>query len=282
MHDSHDQVWFITGASSGLGRELAEAVLRGGGKVVATARRPEELAELTDDHPDDAIATRLDVTDPGEARAAIDAGIDAFGRIDVVVNNAGYGLFGALEEIGDDDLRREFETNVFGALNVIRPALAHLRSQRSGHIVQISSLEGIAPELAGETAYAATKFALEGTCEALAKEVAHLGIGVTIVEPGPLRSTGFADGAVATPPESDDYAASVGKALEWFENLAGRQPNDPARVAAAIFDAVDSGNAPLRLPLGGEAVGAIREKLEAQLRELDGWEHVSTRSAGPA
>jgi NAD(P)-dependent dehydrogenase (short-subunit alcohol dehydrogenase family) len=214
------------------------------------------------------------VTDADEARAAVGDGLATFGRLDIVVNNAGYGLFGALEELPAEELRREFETNVFGALNVTRAALPQLRRQRSDHIVQISSLEGIAPIAAGEAAYAATKFAVEGLAEALAKEIAHLGIKVTIVEPGPLR-TDFAAGAIAQAPHSGDYADSVGKALEWFEGLSGRQPNGPSRVAAAIIEAVASAEPPLRLALGPEAVEAIREKLSSQRRDLDAWERLS-------
>ena len=273
-----DRVWLITGASSGLGRALAEAALERGDRVVASARDPERVADLAERHPGNAIATRLDVTKPEEARAAVEAGLAAFDRIDVVVNNAGYGLFGAVEELPDEELRAEFETNVFGALNVIRAALPELRRQRGGHIVQISSLEGVAPAVAGEGAYAATKFAVEGLAEALAKDVAHLGIGVTIVEPGPVR-TDFAAGAVAQAPRSDDYAGSVGKALEWFEDLAGQQPNDPARVAAAIVEAIGAPDPPLRLALGAEAVQAIREKLDGQRRDLDDWERLSLTTA---
>jgi NAD(P)-dependent dehydrogenase (short-subunit alcohol dehydrogenase family) len=280
MTISHDGlgVWLITGASSGLGQALADAVLGRGGRVAATARDPRMLGELAGRHPGQAIAARLDVTDPDQARAAVEEGVAAFGRIDVVVNNAGYGLFGALEELPGDELRREFETNVFGALHVTRAALPQLRGQRSGHIVQISSLEGIAPIAAGETAYAGTKFAIEGLAEALATEVAHLGINVTIVEPGPLR-TGFADGAVARPPQNEDYADSVGKALEWFAGLAGRQPNDPARVAAAIIEAVTSPEPPLRLALGTEAAQAIRGKLSRHQQDLDAWQQLSASTA---
>jgi NAD(P)-dependent dehydrogenase (short-subunit alcohol dehydrogenase family) len=273
-----NRVWLITGASSGLGRALAEAALERGERVVASARDPERVADLAERHPENAIATRLDVTKPEEAHEAVEAGLAAFGRIDVVVNNAGYGLFGALEELPDEELRAEFETNVFGALNVIRAALPQLRRQRSGHIVQISSLEGVAPAVAGEGAYAATKFAVEGLAEALAKDVAHLGIGVTIVEPGPVR-TDFAAGAVAHAPQSDDYARSVGKALEWFEDLAGRQPNDPARVAEAIVEAIGAPDPPLRLALGAEAVQAIREKIDGQRQDLDDWERLSATTA---
>jgi NAD(P)-dependent dehydrogenase (short-subunit alcohol dehydrogenase family) len=272
------RVWLITGASSGLGRALAAAVLERGERVVATARNRDSVAELEQRHPGRAIAASLDVTDADQARAALGAAIAAFDRVDVVVNNAGYGLFGALEELADDELRAQFETNVFGVLNVTRAALPHLRRQRGGHIVQISSLEGVAPMLAGEAAYAATKFAAEGLCEALAKEVAHLGVRMTIVEPGPVR-TDFAAGAVARPPRSDDYDPSVGDALRLFEQLAGNQPNDPARVAAGIIQAVDADQPPLRLALGAEALEAIRDKLDGQRRELDAWERVARSTA---
>jgi NAD(P)-dependent dehydrogenase (short-subunit alcohol dehydrogenase family) len=274
--NKNDRVWFITGASGGLGRRLAERALDTGDRVVATARDPESMREL--ERPGRAIATRLDVTEPAQALAAVSAAIDAFGRIDVLVNNAGFGLFGPLEELEDEELRREFDTNVFGAVNVIRAALPPMRAQRSGHIVQISSLEGVAPALAGECAYAGTKFAVEGICEALAKEVAHLGIGVTIVEPGPIR-TDFAAGATAKPPQDPDYEESVGQALSWFEDLAGKQPNDPGRVADAIIEAVGSPDPPLRLALGTEAIQAIREKLDGQTADLDAWERLGTSTA---
>jgi NAD(P)-dependent dehydrogenase (short-subunit alcohol dehydrogenase family) len=162
ISSDRSRVWLITGASSGLGRALAEVALERGDRVVATARDPETVAELVERHPGRVIAARLDVTEPDQARAAVDAAVATFDRIDVVVNNAGFGLFGALEELSDEDLRGEFEANVFGALNVTRAALPQLRRQRSGHIVQISSLEGVAPAVAGESAYAGTKFAVEG------------------------------------------------------------------------------------------------------------------------
>jgi NAD(P)-dependent dehydrogenase (short-subunit alcohol dehydrogenase family) len=278
MPATNSRVWFITGTSSGLGRALAETVLDRGHCVVATAREPERVADLQDNHPGRVATAPLDVTDPDAVRAAVDSALSAFGRIDVVVNNAGYGLFGALEELSDTELRRAFDTNVFGALTVLRATLPQLRRQRAGHIVQISSLEGVAPISAGEAAYAGVKFAVEGVAEVLAKEVAHLGIGVTIVEPGPVR-TDFAAGSVVVPPKSDDYAESVGKALEWFQDLAGSQPNDPGEVARAIVDAVEDDDPPLRLALGGEAVAVIREKLDGQQRELDAWERLSATTA---
>jgi NAD(P)-dependent dehydrogenase (short-subunit alcohol dehydrogenase family) len=272
------RVWFITGASSGIGRALAETVLERGDRVVAAVRDPHRVRDLGDRYPGQALPAGVDVTDQDQVRAAIDAGLAAFGRLDVIVNNAGYGLFGALEELSAEDLRREFETNVLGALYVLRAALPHLRGRRSGHLVQVSSLDGVAPLGAGESAYAATKFAVEGACEVLAKEVAHLGIRVTIIEPGPVR-TGFGDRAVAAPVSADDYAASVGAALSWFEDLQGAQPNDPRRVADAIVEVVETDRPPLRLALGTEAVQAIRAKLETQRAELDEWEHLSVTTA---
>jgi NAD(P)-dependent dehydrogenase (short-subunit alcohol dehydrogenase family) len=218
------------------------------------------------------------VTDPSQARASVAAALDAFDGLDVVVNNAGFGLFGALEELADDDLRREFETNVFGALNVTRAALPELRRRRSGHIVQISSLEGVAPAVAGESAYAGTKFAVEGLMEGLAKDLEHLSIRVTIVEPGPVR-TDFAAGATVTPPSSEDYADSVGTALEWFAGIAGHQPNDPGRVAKAIAQAVAADDPPRRLVLGDEALQAVRQTLDGRRRELDAWEALSVSTA---
>lgn len=275
------RIWFITGSTSGLGRELAEAALETGDCVVATGRDPGELQVLEKRDPDRVLAQRLDVTEVAQVESAVAAAIDRFGRIDVLVNNAGFGLFGPLEELADDELRREFDTNVFGAVNVIRAALPWMRSKRSGHIVQISSLEGVAPAVAGEAAYAGTKFAIEGICETLAKDVEHLGIGVTIVEPGPIR-TDFAAGAVAKEPQDPDYAESVGKALEWFADLAGKQPNDPRRVAEAIIEAIGAPEPPLRLALGDEAMRAIREKLEGQTADLDAWEDLGVSTAVPA
>jgi NAD(P)-dependent dehydrogenase (short-subunit alcohol dehydrogenase family) len=276
-----DRVWFITGSGSGLGRALAEAALESGDRVVATGRDPSEIQVLEKRDPDRVLVEELDVTDLAQVEASVAGAIDRFGRIDVLVNNAGFGLFGPLEELTDQDLRREFDTNVFGAVNVIRAALPWMRSERSGHIVQISSLEGVAPVVAGEAAYAGTKFAIEGICETLAKDVEHLGIGVTIVEPGPIR-TDFAAGAVAKEPSDPDYNESVGKALEWFADLAGKQPNDPRRVAEAIIEAIGSPEPPLRLALGDEAIQAIREKLDAQIADLDTWEDLGISTAIPA
>jgi NAD(P)-dependent dehydrogenase (short-subunit alcohol dehydrogenase family) len=271
------RVWFITGTSSGFGQALAAAALDRGANVVATARQPDRIADLQRRFPDRAITLPLDVTDAAQARAAIDAAVRAFGRIDVVVNNAGYGALGALEELTDDELHRQFETNVFGALNVTRAALPQLRRQRSGHIVQLSSLSGVVPN-AGEGAYAGSKSALEGLSESLAKEVAHLGIRVTIVQPGPFR-TDFAGRSLQKAAPIDDYAETVGATRDFVAQLDGAQPNDPTRGAEAIIHAIESPNPPLHLPLGEQALEGIRAKLEEQRAELEAWAEVGAATA---
>jgi NAD(P)-dependent dehydrogenase (short-subunit alcohol dehydrogenase family) len=264
------RTWLVTGASRGFGRALSEALLSRGERLVATARDP---AAFQREHPD-AFAVELDVTDPEQARAAVAQAVERFGRLDVVVNNAGYGHFGAIEELTDDELRQQFEVNLFGVLNVTRAALPVMRRQRSGHLVQMSSLNGI-EGMVGGGYYCASKFAVEGLSESLAAEVSHLGIKVTIVEPGPHR-TEFASGQSARVSDSiDDYAASVGQAREAFADLDGNQPGDPQRAALAIVEAVKAEEPPLRLPLGQLALDNIRSKLGGQLSELERWERLS-------
>lgn len=271
------QVWLITGASSGVGLALAVRVISRGGSVVAAARHEGGVADLAKDHPQQVHFTPVDVAKPGDVHRAVEEAVRRFGQIDVLVNNAGFGLFGAMEELPEQDLLAEFETNVFGALRMIRAVLPQFRRQRAGHIVQISSLEGIAPGLPGESAYAGSKFAMEGVCEGIAQELSGLGIHVTIIEPGPIR-TEFASGARVVPPEVEDYRGSIGGALEAFDRLAGNQPNDPIRIADAIITAVDSPAPPLRLVLGQEALEAVRDKLARQRDELDRWAHLTTRT----
>lgn len=271
------RVWFITGASTGFGRVLAEAVLARGERVVATARNVESVKDLADR----AFVARLDVTEPESIRSAVDAALAEYGQIDVLVNNAGHGLIGALEELTDEQTREVLETNVFGVLAVTRAVLPHLRERRSGHIVQLSSVGGVVGN-PGHAIYATSKFALEGMSEALAGEVAPLGIRVSIVEPGPFR-TEFAGRSMRFADPIADYRETpAGMLRERFSAQDGHQPNDPARVAAAILKMVETPDAPLRLPLGPEAVMRIRAKLERQLVELGEWEEyaVDTRYAG--
>lgn len=278
MPDTHSKVWFITGSSTGFGRSLTEAVLKHGDRVVATARKPEQLDSLIQQYSTTAKAVRLDVTNPQDVRDAIKAAIDTFGRIDVVVNNAGFASVGAIEALSDDIIRRQFETNVFGALDVMRAVLPTLRQQRSGHIVNISSVGGLVSfGLLG--IYCATKFALEGISEALSKEVAPLGIKVTIVEPGAFRTEINGAALAITDTLIDDYTASMDGMMQWLKDMDGKQPGDPDKAAAAMIQVVESDNPPLRLALGADAVDTIDAKLESVKAELDAWKAASIDTA---
>ncbi|HEY2207601.1 MAG TPA: oxidoreductase [Pseudonocardia sp.] len=268
------EVWFITGASSGFGRALTEAALAAGHRVVATARRPETLDDLAAARPADLLAATLDVTDHRQVRAAVAAAVERFGRIDVLVNNAGHGLVGALEELSEDQIRAVLEVNLLGVMAVTRAVLPHMRAARRGHVVALSSVGGMVAN-PGHVLYGTSKFALEGMCEALAGEVAPLGIRVTIVEPGPFR-TDFAGRSMTFAEPIDDYRDTpAGRLRERSSAQDGVQPNDPAKAAEAILRAVADPGSPLRLPLGPEAVDRIRAKLRAQLDDLAAWETVS-------
>lgn len=262
-----DHVWFITGTSSGFGRAIAEAVLADGGSVVATARKTESLAELRDRAPERVLVAQLDVTDPASITAAVEEARVRFGRIDVLVNNAGYGLRGALEECDDEHLRALMETNVWGLISVTKAVLPLMRAQRSGHIVQLSSVGGVRARLGG-TPYALSKFAVEGLSEGLSYEVAPFGIKVTIVEPGPFR-TDFAGRSIQWAESMPEYAPVFAEERERFQAQDGAQPGDPARAAAAVLRAVAMDEPPLRLPLGPEAFAGIRATLTQRLADLD-------------
>jgi NADP-dependent 3-hydroxy acid dehydrogenase YdfG len=273
-----DKVWLITGSSTGLGRALAQAVLERGYHLVATARQPEQLKELSDRYPDRVTTIALDVTNAQSIQQAVEAALNAYNRIDVLVNNAGYGTVGAIEEVNDDDIRRQFDTNLFGAINVTRAVLPTLREQRSGHILNISSANGISA-FAGVGIYSATKFALEAISEALAQEVKPLGIKVTIIEPGSSR-TNFSSRALSTlSHQINDYAQTSGKIVQRLQERDGKQPNDPAKAAAAMIQVVESDNPPLRLALGEDSVNLITQKLESMKAELEAWKDVSMNTA---
>ncbi|MFF0458070.1 SDR family oxidoreductase [Nocardia africana] len=275
-----DKVWLITGASSGFGFALTRAIASAGGRVAATARDPERahaLRELAAEHPGQIVITSLDVTDADRSRQAITQAKQTFGRIDVVVNNAGYGVFGALEEIPDSEVRAVFETNVFGSLNVVRAALPVLREQKGGHLVQISSVAGVAAPSPGLGLYAATKFAVEGMNEGLLREVAHLGIDVTIVEPG-MFGTGFVASLGITPVDHPDYNASVAAAYDRLSTLDPSVYGDPDEAAQQIIAAVESPTPPLRLPIGRDAIAAIRAELTAELAALDALDNATAVS----
>jgi NAD(P)-dependent dehydrogenase (short-subunit alcohol dehydrogenase family) len=273
-----DRVWLITGSSTGLGRALAQAVLERGYHLVATARNPEQLQDLSDRYPDRVTTIALDVTSPQSIQQAVEAALNAYGRIDVLVNNAGYGLVGAIEEVSDEDIKRQFDTNLFGAIDVTRAILPTLREQRSGHILNISSANGIIA-FAGVGIYSATKFALEAISEALAQEVKPLGIKVTTIEPGSLR-TEFGGRATSTlAHQIADYAQTSGKTVQRLQERDGKQPGDPVKAAAAMIQVVESDDPPLRLALGEDAVNLITQKLESMKAELEAWKDVSMSTA---
>jgi NAD(P)-dependent dehydrogenase (short-subunit alcohol dehydrogenase family) len=278
MTTQNTKVWFVTGSSTGFGRILAQQLLERGETVVATARKPEQLEDLAKTYPDRALTVRLDVTKPAEVREAVNKAIATFGRIDVLVNNAGYGTMGAIEEVTDAEVRQQYETNVFGALDMMRSVLPHMRQQRSGHILNLSSVGGVV-SFPGAGIYCSTKFALEALSEAMAKEVAPLGIKVTIVEPGAFR-TDF-NGRSLAPTENliDDYDEAIGGFREWLKDMDGKQPGDPAKAVSAMIQAVENNNSPLRLPLGADAVGAIETKLESVKADVDAVREVAVNTA---
>lgn len=268
------RVWFVTGSSSGFGRALSEAVLDHGDRLVATARHVDDIRALTNRGRERALALPLDVTSATAADVAVNEAVEYFGRLDVVFNNAGYGHVGAVEELSERELRQQVEVDFFGVVNVTRAALPHMRKQRSGHFVQMSSLNGIEP-LPGGAFYTAAKFAVKGFSESLAGEVGHLGIKVTVVEPAPFRTRFLGNESAKWSRPMDDYDATVGQVRRTLKQMDGKQPGDPARAAQAIIEVVEAENPPLRLPLGQMALDHIRAALDAETRELEAWAHLS-------
>ncbi len=277
MTNTDGRVWLITGCSAGFGREIALAALAAGDRVLATARRPETLADLQERGGDRVRTAALDVTDEGQVAAAVKTALAAFGRIDVVVNNAGNGSVGAVEELTMGELRGLLDVMFFGAVAVTKAVLPHLRAQGSGTVVQISSMGGQL-SMPGFGAYCAAKYALEGISGALAAEVAPFGVRVLIVEPGAFR-TEFGGGRMHRSRTIDAYAVSTSGTREAVESMDGTQPGDPAKAAAAIVRAVGSADAPLHLALGADAVEAIRAQHEALAADLAAWEDVSRATA---
>jgi NAD(P)-dependent dehydrogenase (short-subunit alcohol dehydrogenase family) len=269
---SHRKVWFITGASSGFGRAFAEYALERGYSVVAAARNTSRLAEIVLLAPDRVLAVALDVTDRGQVERAVTQTLARFGRVDVVVNNAGYGIVGAIEETPENELRAQMETNFFGAISITRAFLPTLREQRSGAIVNISSMGGQL-SFPGYGAYSASKFALEGASEALAQEVKPFGIKVLIVEPGQFR-TDFAGAALREMPVIKAYNESVGPVREFTHKMHETQEGDPRKAARAIELALDDPHTPLRLQLGEDSINAVRDHAKSMLADLEKWERV--------
>jgi NAD(P)-dependent dehydrogenase (short-subunit alcohol dehydrogenase family)/ketosteroid isomerase-like protein len=279
-HTSPDgRVWLVTGAASGFGQAIARAALDNGDAVIAIDR-DRSVQALADQHPGRAFSLPLDVRDPVAVRAAVGDAVSLLGRIDVVFNNAGYGHVGAAEELTDQELRDQLDVNLFGVINLTRAVLPYLRRQRSGVLVQMSSLNGV-EGLAGGSYYAASKFGIEGFSESLADEVAPLGIAVMIVEPGPHRTRFLASTSARWAAPTPDYDGTVGAAREMLRKLDGRQPGDPARAADAILAAVQADPPPRRLPLGRMALDHIHAKLTEQLSELDEWADLAASSDFP-
>ncbi|WP_406089641.1 oxidoreductase [Kitasatospora purpeofusca] len=267
------RVWLITGANSGFGLALAEAALAAGDTVVAAVRRPETLAEPAGAHPGRLVPVRLDVTDHDRIAAVVADTAERYGRIDVLVNNAGRGLLGAVEEYTDRELRDLMDLHFFGPAALTRAVLPHMRERGAGAVVQMSSMGGRFT-FPGVGAYSATKFALEGLSEALAKEVAGFGIKVLIVEPGAFRTSFAERGALAFATALPVYDGIVGPVREGLPESAGKQLGDPEKAAAAILAALDAERTPLRLLLGSDAVDAVLGALEESVEELRTWESV--------
>ncbi len=274
------KVWFITGCSTGFGRELAKLVLHSGYKAVVTARKPSDVQDIANSYPDTALVLKLDVTNPEDIKQAVEKAKQKFGSIDVLVNNAGIGYFGAIEESEEEEVRKMFEINFFGLANVTNAVLPIMRSQRSGHIINIASIGGLVgfPAVAF---YNATKFAVDGYSESLSKETAHLGIKVTVIAPSGFRTDWAGRSANNSKIVIDDYAPSAGANKNSIRGYSGNQPGDPARAAQAIMKVVESATPPLRLLLGKAALKGALNKLDMLKKDFDAWEETTVGADFP-
>lgn len=274
------KTWFITGAARGIGAEIAKAALAAGDKVVLTARNTSQLAASFASYAEQALFVELDVSNEMQARSAVAAAVFRFGRIDVLVNNAGYGQLGAFEEIEAGDIERQFATNVYGTFHVTRAVLPVLRRQRAGHIFNLSSIGGV-QGFKEASIYCASKFAVEGFSESLALEIAPFGIHVTLVEPGFFR-TDFLDGRSVHygTLSIDDYAASSAATRAAFDQHSHQQAGDPAKLASALLQLAALDKPPLRYAAGSDAVEIIHKTLAAHCQELDEWRALSVATDG--
>ncbi|KQV82043.1 oxidoreductase [Rhizobium sp. Root1220] len=275
------RVWFITGASRGFGALIAQEALNAGDAVVATARNPQGLHEKFGNHAN-LLPMALDVTDEASAHKAAELAVKRFGKIDILLNNAGFGLLGAVEEATTDEIEKLYATNVFGLLKVTRAVLPHMRRQRSGHVINISSIGGYVSH-AGWGVYCSTKFAVEGLTEALAAEVAPLGIKATVVEPGFFRTDFLDESSLSVSPSSiSDYLETpVGAMREFAAGHNHQQPGDPARFAKAMVTLGHSHNPPLRMPFGSDTVEAIERKNASVAKELEAWRDLAVSTDFP-
>jgi NAD(P)-dependent dehydrogenase (short-subunit alcohol dehydrogenase family) len=267
------KIWFITGSSRGLGRSLTEAVLANGGKVAATARNPEQLNDLVEKYPDQIYPIKLDVTQHDQVYQAVADAVTHFGKIDVLVNNAGFGITGAAEAYTDEQVRSQLETNLYAPIEVTRAVLPYMRKQRSGYILQISSIGGRVGN-AGISIYQAAKFGLGGFSEALAKEVAPLGIHVTCVEPGGFR-TDWAGSSMSYAPHVEGYETTVDQRANIFTSGKFIPMGDPDKAAKVMIDLVENPNPPVHLVLGSEAIGMLKQADAVRQAEMEKWMSVS-------
>ncbi|OZA58822.1 MAG: hypothetical protein B7X75_04730 [Sphingobacteriales bacterium 39-40-5] len=271
-------MWLITGVSGGLGRALAKEAAMQGETVYGTLRKPEQISAFNELVPGKTFGLQLDVNHHNEIKTVIEQIVSKSGRLDVLVNNAGYGLLGAIEELNMDEARMQMETNFFAVLAMTQAVLPIMRKQRSGHILQISSMSGLRAN-SGTGLYNASKFALEGMSEALALELQPLHIHLTLVEPGPFRTDWAGASSVTARNKIDDYEISSGARLRQLQSISGKQPGDPAKAAKAILLAVNSEHPPLRLILGKVALDAVREKFRTVEEEFSKWEAVSLNTS---
>jgi NAD(P)-dependent dehydrogenase (short-subunit alcohol dehydrogenase family) len=274
MTEKSIRTWFITGASTGFGRLLAEELLKRGERVVATARDKSKVEDLVKQYPRQAKAFALDVTRPARIRTVAAQAIKAFGHIDVLVNNAGYGLSGAIEEVSDDEFEPVFQTNIYGLIRTTRAFLPHFRERRSGHIINLSSIGGLIGA-AGWGFYNTTKFAVEGFSEALAAEMKPLGVHVTVIEPGPFRTDFLGRSGKLAANQIPEYAETAGKAREYLQTQSGKQPGDPQKAIQAVIAVADSPAPPVHLILGSRALTRFRDKLATWEKEIAAWESVT-------
>jgi NAD(P)-dependent dehydrogenase (short-subunit alcohol dehydrogenase family) len=280
MSMPNSPVWLITGCSTGFGRELAKLIIEQGGKVIVTARSRERVADLVEGVEDRALAQALDVTDDAQIRKAVDAAEAKFGRIDVLVNNAGYGYQASCEEGEDSAIRDQFEANVFGLFAMTRAVLPGMRERRAGHVINISSVAGFIG-FPGSGYYAASKHAVEGWSDSLKTEVEPLGIRVTCVEPGPFRTDWAGRSLQQTPSRIDDYADTVKARMEGTSGNSGKQPGDPVRAAQAMIDLVAHPQPPRHLVLGAWGVDKVIKNLEETLAEIREWRAVGEATDYP-
>ena len=272
------KVWFITGAGRGMGTDIAKAALAAGHAVVATGRDPEKVSAAVGPA-DDLLTVKLHITDPADAKAATEAAVERFGRIDVLVNNAGNFYAGFFEEMSPEDFRAQVETNLFGPMNVTRAVLPVMRAQRSGLVIAISSLAGIVGTEFG-SAYSTSKFGMEGWIEALTPEVAPFGIRTMLVEPGYFRTDLLTPESTRyTPSSIDDYAERTEQTIAAWKGVNGQQPGDPARLAAALVSVAQKENPPLRWVAGADAVAAIEQKAKDLLAQIDAYRELSSNLA---